>query len=265
VSRVDERPGTDVTPVDPGRKRVLTWEIWLVALLSLLQSGIYAVVQLIGEITSEQGLSASRPLINASRSARPWLDLTYQVLGLAFAMLPVALVCYLLFVGGERPTRVLGVDLRHKRSDVSLGVLLAAVIGIPGLLLYLGAHAMGWAATVVPTNLPDVWWRIPILLLSAAQNAILEETVVVGYLLHRLAQLGWRPWPALAASALLRGSYHLYQGVGAFVGNAVMGVIFGRVYQTRGRTAPLIVAHFLIDSVAFVGYVALHGKVSWLP
>ena len=44
-----------------------------------------------------------------------------------------------------------------------------------------------------------------------------------------------------------------------------MGVIFGRVYQRCGRTAPMIVAHFLIDSVAFVGYVALHGKVSWLP
>ena len=134
---------------------MLTWEIWLVALLSLLQSGVYALVQLVGEITSEQGLSASRPLINASRSARPWLDLTYQLLGIAFDLVPVALVCYLLLAGGERPLRVLGIDLRHKKFDLGLGTLLAAVIGIPGLLLYLGAHSMGWAATVVPTNLPD--------------------------------------------------------------------------------------------------------------
>jgi len=28
---------------------------------------------------------------------------------------------------------------------------------------------------------------------------------------------------------------------------------------------PLVVAHTLIDATAFVGYVALHGKVSWLP
>jgi hypothetical protein len=28
---------------------------------------------------------------------------------------------------------------------------------------------------------------------------------------------------------------------------------------------PLIIAHFLIDAVTFVGYVALAGKVSWLP
>ncbi len=39
---------------------------------------------------------------------------------------------------------------------------------------------------VVAENLPDVWWRFPILVLSAAQNGILEEVIVVGYLLNRL-------------------------------------------------------------------------------
>jgi hypothetical protein len=28
---------------------------------------------------------------------------------------------------------------------------------------------------------------------------------------------------------------------------------------------PLIVAHTLIDSVAFIGYAYLTGRVSWLP
>jgi hypothetical protein len=45
----------------------------------------------------------------------------------------------------------------------------------------------------------------------------------------------------------------------------VMGLVFGRLFQLRGRTAPLVVAHFLIDAVAFVGYAMLAGKVSWLP
>ena len=27
----------------------------------------------------------------------------------------------------------------------------------------------------------------------------------------------------------------------------------------------MIIAHTLIDAVAFVGYAALHGRVSWLP
>src|SRR6266536_394649 len=70
---------------------------------------------------------------------------------------------------------------------------------------------------------------------------------------------------ALGASALLRGAYHLYQGYGGFAGNLVLGLLFGRVYQRRGRTTPLVVAHFLIDSAAGLGYLALRGKVSWLP
>ena len=69
----------------------------------------------------------------------------------------------------------------------------------------------------------------------------------------------------MAASALLRGSYHLYQGFGGFIGNAIMGTLFARLYQRWGRTAPMIIAHTLIDSVAFVGYALLAHKVSWLP
>jgi membrane protease YdiL (CAAX protease family) len=83
--------------------------------------------------------------------------------------------------------------------------------------------------------------------------------------LHRLRQFGWHDNVALGASALLRGSYHLYQGFGGFVGNLVMGLIFGRVYQRTGRTLPLIVAHTIMDAVSFIGYIYLVGKVSWLP
>ncbi len=117
----------------------------------------------------------------------------------------------------------------------------------------------------MPEDLPAVWWRIPILILNAAQNGILEEVLIIGYLLRRLDQLGWTPWRAIVFSAVLRGSYHLYQGFGGFVGNATMGLIFGYLYRRWGRVAPLVVAHTLIDTVAFVGYAALRGRVSWLP
>jgi membrane protease YdiL (CAAX protease family) len=110
-----------------------------------------------------------------------------------------------------------------------------------------------------------VWWRIPVLLLSAAQNGILEEVIVVGYLLTRLDKLGVKPVPAIVISACIRGSYHLYQGAGGFIGNATMGVIFAVLFKRWGRVTPLIIAHTLIDAVAFVGYAQLHGHVSWLP
>ena len=37
------------------------------------------------------------------------------------------------------------------------------------------------------------------------------------------------------------------------------------LYRRWGRVTPLIIAHSLIDATAFIGYAALHGKVSWLP
>ena len=49
------------------------------------------------------------------------------------------------------------------------------------------------------------------------------------------------------------------------LGNAVMGLIFGFLFLRWRRAAPMIVAHTLIDGVAFVGYALLVGHVSWLP
>jgi membrane protease YdiL (CAAX protease family) len=68
----------------------------------------------------------------------------------------------------------------------------------------------------------------------------------------------------LALGAVLRGSYHLYQGYGGFFGNAIMGVIFGWWFQRTRRVWPLVVAHFVIDAVSFIGYVYLHGHVGWI-
>ena len=58
---------------------------------------------------------------------------------------------------------------------------------------------------------------------------------------------------------MLRGSYHLYQGFGPFIGNAIMGVIFALVYTKTRRLMPLVIAHAVLDIVAFVGF-SLFGK-----
>jgi membrane protease YdiL (CAAX protease family) len=126
------------------------------------------------------------------------------------------------------------------------------------------AHEVGVSASLALVSFPDVWYRVPMLLLSAFQNGFLEEVVVVGYLLTRLQQLGWSSRKALVASAVLRGSYHLYQGLGGFVGNLVMGLIFGWWFQRTKRVVPLVVAHTLLDAFAFVGYLFLRDHISWL-
>jgi membrane protease YdiL (CAAX protease family) len=240
-------------------------ELWLVFALSLGFSGVRALVSLIADATSGRSLTSQVALLNGSLApGRPWLDLVMQLVSLAAGVVPVFLVAHFLMRSGERMA-TLGVDDAEPRRDLLRGGVLAAVVGGAGLGLYLAAHASGANLTVVAENLPTVWWRIPVLLLSALQNATLEEVLVAGFLLHRLRQLGWSDNRALALSAFVRGSYHLYQGVGGFVGNAVMGVIFGRLYQRWGRVMPLLIAHTLMDAVAFVGYAELAGHVGWLP
>lgn len=231
-------------------------------------SAVYSVVSLIAKLTEPGPLNQQAARLNTSAApGRPWLDLTLQLLHIFFALVPVLLAIHLLNRDQEAPgaaLRVLGLDGRRWRFDLGMGVLLAAVIGIPGLGLYLGAKALGLNATVVPAGLPHIWWAVPVLVLAAVQNAILEEVVVVGYLLTRLRQLSWSVPAMVAASALLRGSYHLYQGFGAFVGNAVMGVVFATAFLRWRRTGPLIVAHALLDIVVFVGYVLLADRLDWI-
>jgi membrane protease YdiL (CAAX protease family) len=244
--------------------RMLRWEIFTVFALSLGASGLNALLSLIGSLLISQPLSSQQALLVGSLSTNSWLDLILQLVGIAEALMPVVLVFYLLARSGEGPLD-LGLDAKQPCPDLLKGAVLAAVIGGAGLGLYLAAYHAGAELNVVPESLPAVWWRIPVLLLSAAHDGILEEVLVIGYLLRRLDQLGWTPWKAILFAAVLRGSYHLYQGFGAFVGNAVMGIIFGYLYKRWGRLMPFIIAHTLIDAVTFVGYAALAGKVGWLP
>lgn len=244
---------------------MLRGEVLVVFAVSLGAAGISAFLTFLVAITATSSLSSQHTsLVTSDAPGRPWLDLASQLAGIALALAPVALVAHLLGRAGES-LFVLGLDLTRRRQDLLRGAALAALVGGAGLALYVTAVHLGLNRTVVPSELPAVWWRVPVELLVALENAVLEEVLVAGYLLRRLDQLGWRPWRAVAVSAVLRGSYHLYQGLGGFVGNLAMGVLFARLYQRWGRTGPLVVAHTLIDAVALVGYTLLVGHVHWLP
>lgn len=255
----------DSFPHEGMSRRIFRSEMLLVLALSLGASGVSSLISFIGSLTKPGGLKDQAATLNSSAApGRPWLDLAWQLFGISTALVPVALVAHLLVREGAG-LRSIGFDRLKPGFDLARGTLLAAGIGSAGLAFYLAARASGFNLTVVPESLPDVWWKYPVLILSAIQNSVLEEVIVVGYLLRRLGQLGWTPMAALAASSVLRGSYHLYQGIGGFVGNLVMGVVFGLAYQRWGRVGPLVVAHALLDIVAFVGYGLLAGKVGWLP
>ncbi|MFD7232911.1 CPBP family intramembrane glutamic endopeptidase [Streptomyces sp. NPDC059881] len=247
-------------------RRTLRSETLLVLALSLGASALSSLISFIGSLTRPGGLKDQAATLNSSYApGRPWLDLAWQLFGIATALVPVALVAHLLLREGVGGLKAIGFDRARPWPDLGRGALVAAGIGSAGLAFYLAVRAAGGNLTVVPEALPEVWWKYPVLILSAVQNSVVEEVIVVGYLLRRLDQLGWSPMAALAASSVLRGSYHLYQGIGGFVGNMVMGVVFVLLYRRWGRVGPLVAAHALLDIVAFVGYGLLAGNVSWLP
>lgn len=249
------------TRLDP---RTLHHEVLLVLGVSLGASAIYAILSITRRLADSRPLNQQASELNTSQATQSWLDLAYQLTGIALALVPVLLALHLLRRELTSPEHYLGLDRRKTRSDLALGAGLAAVIGIPGIGLYVAARSMGFNTEVVASSLGDHWWSVPVLVLSAIQNSVLEEVIMVGYLFTRWTQAGWKIPRILLVSALIRGSYHLYQGFGGFVGNVLMGLLLGYVYTRTKRVMPLIITHAILDIVAFVGYAALKDHVSWL-
>ncbi|GAA0223911.1 CPBP family intramembrane metalloprotease [Saccharothrix mutabilis subsp. mutabilis] len=239
-------------------------ELLLVFAVTLGLSGLRSLVRLLDSLLQPKPLNQQSVAINVPQARFDLLDLIAQLLSVLQLAAWGGLGAYLLWRGGIA-LRSIGLDRTRPGKDFLGGTALAAVIGIPGLVFYLIAWNLGLNLAVLPSTLDESWWRSVVLVLSAAGNAWAEEVLVVGYLLTRLRQLGLKDNTALLVSAVLRGSYHLYQGFGGFIGNVVMGLVFGKVWQRTNRLWALVIAHTLLDVVAFVGYTALRGTVSWLP
>lgn len=245
---------------DPHR-RGLRIEIVVVLAVTFGLSAYIALLNLIEAVLL--GLAGQTIALNPRRSPFDLIDLGLN-LAVVFQLIAWgALALYLLWRSGFGPSQI-GLGKLQWRPDLLGGIGLAALIGLPGLGLYVAARALGLSANVEPVELYDTWWRIPVLLISAFANGWAEEIIVVAFLLTRLRQLRVNPMVALLASSVLRGAYHLYQGFSAGLGNVVMGLIFGYVWRRTGRLWPLIVAHGVIDSVAYVGYALAAGHLSWL-
>ena len=232
------------------------------------RSAVYSVLSILDKLTLGPALNQQTTTINDSATPdRPWLDLAYKLADYLFLAAPAVIALYLLCTTwrpGREPWRAIGLDGGRAGRDAGAGVVLAAAIGIPGLAFYVLARWVGINTNVAAGNLAEHVWTVPVYVLAAFANGLLEETVMVAYLLTRWRQCGWRPGAAILVSALIRGSYHLYQGFGGFIGNAVMGAACCLYWRRTGRLWPLIVAHTLLDVVSFVGYALLHGAVGWL-
>src|SRR5665213_469346 len=158
----------------PLSRRRLVGEILLVLGVSLGISSAYAIVNLIDFSTRTKSLSDQSVGLNNSLNDRQVFDFLYQFLGIAFDLVPVALVIYILWQAVSPHLARLGVDFRKPWQDVGFGAALAVVIGAGGIGVYLGARALHLAVSISTDGIPSYWWAIPILLLSALRAALQE-------------------------------------------------------------------------------------------
>ena len=64
--------------------------------------------------------------------------------------------------------------MREQFPPITINFAPVKVIGIPGLALVWAAHELGLSASLQVVDYPDVWYRIPYLLMSAFQNGLSE-------------------------------------------------------------------------------------------
>lgn len=258
-------PPPSAIPVvsDPRQRRLIATELFVVLTVTTGLSALRSALDLVDALLSPTPLAQQQVVLNAPAADIELVDLALQLVRVLQLVGWGALGGYLLLRAGFA-LRSVGLDATRPWRDLGGAMGLAALIGIPGLGLYLISRAAGLSATIAPTTLGDAWWEVPVLIGSAAANAWAEEVIEVGYLLTRLRQLGWSANRAALASAFLRGCYHLYQGASGFFGNLVMGCVFARVWQRTNRLWILVGAHMLINITAFLGYALLAGRVGWL-
>ena len=160
-------------------RRLLGEETLIVLSLSLLASAVFAILSLLE--APLRGVTVA----SVSQSTQ----LARQIFGTLFSLAPVWLVVYLVRRSGEG---LEGIGLRwdQPRQDIARGSLLFLVVGTAGIGLYLAAVALGVNRFVVPVPPLGHWWTVPVLLLNAAEAALLEEVVVVAYLITRPPEFG---------------------------------------------------------------------------
>ena len=119
-------PGASDVAVDRTR---LGLEVAIVLGLSLGQSLVYAVLRIIERLTREVPLAQQTSTLNPSVTPRPALArLTYQLVSIAFSLMPVLLTLYLLNLADPPAGRTMRFDLTRPRFDLGFGVLIALLI-----------------------------------------------------------------------------------------------------------------------------------------
>ena len=213
-----------------------------------------AYVEVLAVFLAFFGSGVIAAVIDVAGARRPtgavgWADISPAAFGkLAQAGIAVALVI-LLSQRRNRSVADLGLAIRGRLS-ASVGIRAAAWAALGLIVGAIVTTAL--ASSGFPFG-PDNNAYLTYGLFSAVNAGIVEETVVLAFVVVTLSQ-AHRSWHEIILVALLlRVSYHLYYGPGA-IGILVWAAVFLWLFRRTHSIVPLIIVHVGWDTFGFLAH-----------
>lgn len=175
---------------------------------------------------------------------------------IAFQWLVTAVVAWRAWAHGFTLAN-LGLVIKDPARTLILSVGGAALVGafqwmnlrrVGRLPVEMRGHLQAVAERLLPQNLLE---RLPFLALAATAG-LCEEFLYRGFAVTALSRAGLTAWEVVAASSVLFGLAHLYQGRSGLVGTFLIGVLFGSTRIAYDSLIPVVLWHGALDAVAGV-------------
>ena len=230
-------PRLAAVPAAPAADHVLLAEVAVVFLVTLGTSSVGSAIDLANVLNRVR--TGDTPFIVFIPGHTALSVTLASALLLVHAIGVVGLVVYMLYRSRER-VRSIGLSFDRWRRDLLL-IIPYALLGL--VLLRIGflapqAGAVSQSAGPLPVPAPYAWVAV----LRSLEAGLVEEFVVLAFVITRLRQIGVHPLAVIWISAMLRASYHLEYGWAA-AGPLLFGVGYGIVYMITRRLAPAIAVH----------------------
>lgn len=230
---------------------ILGWETLVVLAVFPLPAVIAALIDLARHVSSGE-LVIPQPLLVPNETALS------VALGIALACSGAAgagVVLYLLFRSGEGPGAI-GLGGGRLRMDLAL----VMIVWLCAQLVPQGIGVGLVRAWSVPTFQDPSPRDLPLMAVGIAMAVtagVVEEIVVLGYLVRRLEQRGWAMPVIVVVAVAVRVSYHLYYGPGVLP-IVLWATASAMLYLKLRRLLPFIICHIVWDVVVTIGSYS-HG------